>query len=570
MLSRYLPAEVEAETSPSAEGREKVADGRVDGVGGRGGQEGGEGGVAWMHKAWREGGERAFAAEVVVADLEQAAAFVARLRARPEVADIGGVSRLVIEDATAKRVALTQLDAAVGEAARRVLSRSTTSRPPAPIPALPAEIAPEAATTAAELVTSPEPDTAAEASQASPAASVVSAASSAALRDALRQGQALLTQVGLIETVLSVAADRLSDVAARDAVATLMEATAELRRAAERLNSQRPEPEAARRWLAVQRDFKATQREAAMLVTQLLEHGPLQRSDLRSIEHLFADWIGRGTPPEVLDPHQKADPRVTEGSDRGAEITSPRDWPGGLKLLVYPALVTATDDRQDASLPAASLDRFLAAVREAAAPAPVGGPLERWRARTRSLHAALAAATLISLLVAALASFNLAGRGQPAGADSRTVTKRFAAAGTMALLLVLSGLVHAATLRLLGSGVDLLSWSAWIFSATGVAVWICFWMSRLYDLHPRHGSHADDRHSPNPTRGRDSNALGEALGLTLVAGFVLAAGLRGADSVGLTALAVAMCLSLLLPCIAGMLLWPGVTADAATLEDVEL
>lgn len=246
-----------------------------------------------------------------------------------------------------------------------------------------------------------------------------------------------------------------------------------------------------KRLAALQNDYTACRRHVGGLLQALLEDRDLKLEDLREATPLFSPWI--------------------------ATARADADTPPKLTLKIYPA--TAAGGWPSGE----ELNRFLAAVRRVAP--ETTGELERFAHGTSTLRRDLLRSSLALVLIAGLGLAALARSWRVGGAG--------------VLVLGASWLAMAATIGWLGGVVGVVAGVVWPLAA----VLVLAWLSQLAAATRRDNRHGD----PDP-------AGADAFGLTLAVGFVLAAGLRGAQAPGLTAVAIGGCIGIAAAGLLGLLL----------------
>ncbi len=122
---------------------------------------------------------------------------------------------------------------------------------------------------------------------------------------------------------------------------------------------------------------------------------------------------------------------------------------------------------------------------------------------------------------------------------------------------MLTGIVYLAELLTLGGRWDEVSGLASVLPFGLMAGWMILWV--CVGAAPDTGQADNDGRFSKPirqTKAQKKKNLTSAFGVTLTAGFVLAAGLRGAGSTGLTAIAIAACLGVLVGGVATLFILP--------------
>ena len=285
-----------------------------------------------------------------------------------------------------------------------------------------------------------------------------------------------------------------------------------------------PNADVAPRWSAVRADFFQARYAAADTVRQLLVPGPIRRTDLGVLDGLLADYL-QSPPPGA--------------QGRG-------DWPGGLRLEVFadPTRVTMRQALANTRAAVAGLEPSNANANNQPQPSGsgvvVGGVLDRW---SRCVEG-LAAARRWVLGSCVLVGWLILGWSDRAG----TAAGRWAV-GTAVLGLTI--LVYGATLTGLGGAWDAVGWVGLLLTLPGVVTWVGSQQT------PKIHTDREPSAGAQPLAGESLARRSMSLGLVLSAGFALTAGVRGGGSTGLTAMAVAACLSLLAGCVTGLMLRPG-------------
>ncbi|MEM9418567.1 MAG: hypothetical protein AAGA25_05850, partial [Planctomycetota bacterium] len=247
---------------------------------------------------------------------------------------------------------------------------------------------------------------------------------------------------------------------------------------------------------ALQNDYNTTRRQAGELVLGMLDDTPLTVSDLQRSGGLFAGWYAL-----------------------------PADW-GEDDHTWYRIKVSPAAGDADWPSPEA-VGTFHDAVRQIEP--EVTGSMERKLMRGRSF-------TALSVFMVAGTGFVLAGMFVVCGLRWRSGL----AAG---LGIVASGLVLTAGVGWLSQPMTAMSWSLWPAVGLVVGLWVC--------------TRVRSRASVVEVLTLRQTAGGEAFGLVVAAGFLLAAGLRSAHAPGLTATAVAACLAIAIPGLLMLMLIPG-------------
>ncbi|MBB6431653.1 hypothetical protein [Algisphaera agarilytica] len=255
------------------------------------------------------------------------------------------------------------------------------------------------------------------------------------------------------------------------------------------------------RLTALQRDYDVTRREAGTLVTGMLDPTPLTVTDLQRNGGLFASWYAL---PD--DAAEDAEPwyRLKASPPSGAT-----DWPSAQAIVSFHDSVREIEPE-------------------------VTGSLERTMMRSGSFSTLSIALVAIAGLVLPVVIV-LCGLGVCSGLGA-------------GLGIVTSGLVMVAGVGWLSQPMTALSWSVWPAVGGVVVLWIGARVrrdaSQVELLTLRHA------------------AGGEAFGLVVAGGFLLAAGLRSAHAPGLTATAVAACLAIAIPGLLMLMLIPGKASPA--------
>ncbi|MEM7625428.1 MAG: hypothetical protein AAF333_07365 [Planctomycetota bacterium] len=244
------------------------------------------------------------------------------------------------------------------------------------------------------------------------------------------------------------------------------------------------------RLAALQNEYADCRQRVGRLLQALLEDRDLTLDDLGDARPIFSPWISS---------------------------TNTSDAPPKLTLKAYPAT------KAGGWPTAAELSRFLGAVRGVTP--EVTGELERFAAGTTALRRDFTAVTLSVLLCAA------AGLGM--------FSRSWRIGSTAALPLIGSGLAQAATIGGLGQPVGVIAGAVWPLTAILVLAWT--------------GQLAGAARRTFASRQEDSG-VAEAFGLTLALGFVLAAGLRGAQAPGITAVAIGVCVGAVVAGLLGLFL----------------
>lgn len=253
----------------------------------------------------------------------------------------------------------------------------------------------------------------------------------------------------------------------------------------------------AARLAALNQDYAAARRQAGLLVVGLLDPADLTFEDLSTAHGLFDSWI-----------HQTHD--ATTGETRTLyrlkiyPEAGRHGWPTGVELAAFRDAVQSLDIE-----PTGTLDRLLVRGRSMSQSA-------------KGLVGLMSFALLLVLLVSGM---------------------RWRAWLGGALALASSAVVLLAAVGWLGQPMTALGWSVWPLIGVVGVLWVVAC------------SLGKGRHDP---RGAVSQAAGgEAFGLMLATGFIVAAGLRSAGAPGLTATAVAACLAVGLMGLWVLLLVPG-------------
>ena len=252
------------------------------------------------------------------------------------------------------------------------------------------------------------------------------------------------------------------------------------------------------RFEVLQAEYTACRKRVGEMMRDLLEDRPIELADIRQAYPVFSGWIAGALSD---DPGKPMDQN---------EINSPR-----LMVKIYPTSVT------DQPWPAPNeLDDFFTALQTVNP--EVTGDLERITQRSSDMISATKQALLIAAVIFGIGVLIF----------SRQFINALCGAGLLGLL----SAGFAAITFALGQSVTAVAWVLW--PAAGVL--LVGWIFTLSAAAPQSiGDVKTSRTMPKIRRA----AGAEAFGLTLAAGFILAAGLRSAGAPALTATAVGWCVA---------------------------